>query len=301
PLEQQHRILFWGVLGALVLRGAMIAIGTVLLGQFEWTVYVFAILLILLAVKMLRSRHDNVQPVRNLAVRQVHRLYRVSDRYEGNRFFTVQGGRAAITPLMLALLVVETSDLMLAADSILASFAVTRDPFLVFASNVFAVLGMRSLYFALAPRIAKLRYLRMGLVFLLICMSVKMILSHHKLLRDDVSVAVIGVILLAGATASLLVRAKPAGQAASPLVDDVEALANTAYRQARRVVILVVGSTVILVGVVMLVTPGPAMLVIPIGLAILGIEFAWARRWLKRMGQAVKDVHGQFMKPRSGR
>jgi len=289
PLAEQHRVLFWGIMGALVLRGVMIGLGSVLISRFDWIVYVFGALLILSAVKMLVVRHDNIQPNKNLVVRLVRRFYPVSDEFHGRKFFILENGRRTMTPLMLTLILVETSDVMFAVDSIPAIFAVTRDPFLVFSSNVFAILGLRSLYFALAGLMEKFRYLKMSLVFLLAYVGVKMILSHHHPIPNDVSLAIIGGILCVGVLASLWASARDTAPLVSPLLNDMEELAFTAYRQARRVAILVLGSTILLVGIAMVALPGPAIIVIPLGLAILGIEFTWARRWLRKMRKVVSS------------
>ncbi len=179
PAMYQHRVLFWGILGALVLRGAMILAGAALIRRFDWIIYVFGALLILTAVKMLVARHDNLEPNKNPLVKLARRLYPVSPDFEGSRFFTRLEGRRAVTPLFLVLLVVESSDVLFAVDSIPAIFAVTTDPFIVFTSNVFAILGLRSLYFVLAGIMDKFRYLKMSLVFLLAYIGVKMLLSHH--------------------------------------------------------------------------------------------------------------------------
>ena len=279
PLAEQHRVLFWGILGAVVLRGFMIAIGSVLIERFDWVVYVFGGLLILSAVKMLVVRHDNIDPGRNILVRLTRRLYPVSDHFDGGRFFTTVGGRKAATPLFLALVLVETSDVMFAADSIPAIFAVTRDPFLVFTSNVFAILGLRSLYFALAGLMEKFRYLKMSLVFVLAYVGVKMMLSHHRPIPNLVSLAIIGGILAVGVLASIVATRDPA-RLVSPLAGNLEDFAVSTYREARRVVILVVGLTVAVLGLAMLVLPGPGIIAILLGLTILALEFAWARRWL---------------------
>lgn len=296
PLTEQHRVLFWGIMGALVLRGLMIGLGAVLISRFDWTVYVFGVLLILSAVKMLVARHDNIDPDKNLAIRLVRRLYPVSNEFDGSKFFTTQHGRRVMTPLMLTLVLVETSDVMFAVDSIPAIFAVTRDPFLVFTSNVFAILGLRSLYFALAGLIEKFRYLKMSLVFLLAYIGVKMLLSHHHPIPNGVSLAIIGGILSVGVLASVWASTKDTAKLVSPLANEMGELAITTYRQARRVVILIVGSSVLLAGIAMIALPGPAVVVIPLGLAILGIEFAWARRWLKKMRQTAVDVQKQITK-----
>lgn len=219
PLAEQHRVLFWGILGAVVLRGAMIAVGAALVERFAWTVYVFGVLLILSAVKMLIMRHDNIHPDRNLAVRLTRRLYPVSSSFDGSRFFTTLDGRSAVTPLFLALVLVETSDVMFAIDSIPAIFAVTRDPFLVFTSNVFAILGLRSLYFALAGLMEKFRYLKMSLVFVLAYVGVKMMLTHHYPIPNLVSLAIIGGILAVGVLASLF-ASRDTAPLISPLADE---------------------------------------------------------------------------------
>ncbi len=283
PLAEQHRVLFWGVLGAVVLRGVMIALGVALVERFDWIVYVFGALLIASAVKMLVMRHDNLEPDRNIAVRLTRRFYPVSDTFDGSRFFTtLADGRRAVTPLFLALVLVETSDVLFAIDSIPAIFAVTREPFLIFTSNVFAILGLRSLYFALAGLMDKFRYLKSSLVFVLAYVGVKMMLTHHHPIPNLISLAVIGGILSVGILASIVAGRQP-GSLVSPLVDDLERLALASYRQARRVVILILGSSVVLIGAVLLVLPGPGLLTIALGLALLALEFAWARRWLKRL------------------
>ncbi len=299
PLAEQQRVLLWGVLGAMVLRGTMIRFVAVLIAEYGWIVYILGILLVLLAVKLLRTWHDDAEPVRNLAVRLVRRFYPVGHRYEGSRFFSIQHGRMMITPLMLTLIVVETSDAVAAVDSILAIFAVTHDPFLVFTSNMFALLGLRSLYFALAGMMVNFRYMKMSLVFLLLYFSAVMVLSPHLAIPTGVSLAIIAVSVSVAVIVSLQAWRKGTVPPVSPLVDDMGELAIQAYRHARRVVIFVLGTSVVLAGVVMLVMPGPAFIVIPVGLAILGIEFAWARRWLKKMGKAVKSVQGQLTKSRN--
>lgn len=219
PLVEQHRVLFWGILGAVILRGAMIAVGAALVVRFEWTVYVFGVLLILSAVKMLIMRHDNIHPDRNLAVRLTRRLYPVSSSFDGSRFFTTMNGRSAVTPLFLALVLVETSDVMFAIDSIPAIFAVTRDPFLVFTSNVFAILGLRSLYFALAGLMENFRYLKMSLVFVLAYVGVKMMLTHHYPIPNLISLAIIGGILAVGVLASLF-SSQDTARLVSPIDDE---------------------------------------------------------------------------------
>jgi tellurite resistance protein TerC len=204
PAMYQHRVLFWGILGALVMRGAMIALGAALLERFSWATYAFGILLLGTAVKMLMSRHDNLEPDRSLLVRVVRRWIPVTPELHGGRFLTRVDGRLAATPLFLVLLLVEATDVVFAVDSVPAIFAVTRDPFLVFTSNVFAILGLRSLYFALAGAMTRFRFLKMSLVFVLAFVGVKMLLAHYYHFPTFVSLSVILGILAVGVAASLL-------------------------------------------------------------------------------------------------
>ncbi len=288
PLAYQHRVLFWGILGALVLRGVMIGVGAVLIERFEWIVYVFGGVLLLTAVKLLVVRHDNLEPDKNLVVRLVRRFFPVSDEFHGRHFVVKIDSRWVVTPLGVCLIVVESSDLLFALDSIPAIFAITRDPFLVFTSNVFALLGLRSLYFALAGLVDRFRYLKMSLVFLLAYIGVKMLLSHHHPIPNIVSLAMIGGILGVGVLASVFAGHRDTARLRSPLQEQLGELGRVSLRQARRVAILVSGSTVLVIGLAMLVLPGPALLVIPLGLSILAIEFLWARRWLGKLREATR-------------
>lgn len=299
PLAEQHRVLFWGILGAVILRGVMILGGVVIIERFDWVVYLLGALLIFSAANMLVVRHDNTALGDNAVIRLVRRIYPVTTELHGNRFFVDINGARTATPLFLALVLVETSDVMFAIDSIPAIFAITRDPFIVFTSNVFAILGLRSLYFVLAGLMDKFRYLKMSLVFLLAFVGVKMLLVHHYPIPNLVSLAIIGGILAVGVIASMK-SVQDSAALLSPLADEIEELVITTYRQARKVVILVLGSSVLLLGVAMIILPGPAVIVVPLGLSILAAEFVWARRWLQRMkteivkGQkAVRDFAGR--------
>ncbi len=229
PPAQQHRLLFWGIVGAIGLRGIMIAAGAVLIERFDWIVYVFGALLILSAAKMMVIRHDNFVPEKNLLVRLIRFLFPVTDRFHGGSFFVRLDGRPAATPLLLALVLVETTDVMFAVDSIPAVFAITRDPFLVYTSNVFAILGLRSLYFVLAGFMDRFRYLKSSLVFVLAYVGVKMILSHHWPIPNLVSLAIIGGILGVGVVASLFGAERDTAKLASPL-----ALSGTPQTSAGR-------------------------------------------------------------------
>lgn len=209
PPAYQHRVLFWGILGALAMRAGMIAAGAALLARFHWILYVFGGFLILTGIKMLFQRHEAAAPDRNPLIRALRRIVPVTDGYEGQRFFVRRAGKAWATPLFLVLLVVETTDLIFAVDSIPAIFAVTRDPFIVYTSNVFAVLGLRSLYFLLAGIIGWFRYLRVGLALVLCFVGVKMLLADIFKIPAALSLAVVAAILGVAVLASLLVPGRP--------------------------------------------------------------------------------------------
>jgi tellurite resistance protein TerC len=205
PLKHQHRTLFWGIVGALVMRGAMIAAGAALIKSFSWITYVFGVLLLYTAARMMVGSHDKIDPDRSVLVRLARRVYRVSDRFdEGHFFTTLADGARAMTPLFVALLAVEGADVLFAVDSIPAIFAITEDPFLVFTSNICAILGLRSLYFALAAAMDKFRYIQASLVLLLAFIGVKMLIHKHFPIPTWVSLSVIGGILFVGVTASIL-------------------------------------------------------------------------------------------------
>jgi tellurite resistance protein TerC len=191
------------------------------------------------------------------------------------------------TPLFLALIMVETSDLLFAVDSIPAVIAVTRDPFLAFSSNAFAILGMRSLYFAIAPLISRFRLLKLSLILILAFIGIKMLVAHHYPISTGVSLAFIVGILGVGITASVLGARRGDVYRASPGEDEFDRLVAINLRGARRIAIALIGSTILLLGVAMLILPGPGLLVIPIGLALLSTEFVWARRWLARIREAA--------------
>jgi len=208
PKEYQHRVLFWGILGALVFRGLMIGIGAALVQRFDWMVYVFGALLIYSAYKMLRSGEEDINPGKNPVLRLIGRFYPVLKQFKGDKFFVrlpVKDRKVwAVTPLFVALMVVETTDVMFAVDSIPAIFAITTDPFIVFTSNIFAILGLRSLYFVLASLLDKFRYLKYSLIFILFFVGAKILASHWVHLSAVVSLGVIALSLAAGIVFSLV-------------------------------------------------------------------------------------------------
>lgn len=217
PGEYQHRTLFWGILGALIMRGAMIAAGAALISRFFWMSYVFGMLLLITAVKMLIARHDTIEPQKNPLVIIARRFIPVSPDFRAERFFTRINGRWAATPLFLVLIVIESTDVMFAIDSIPAIFAVTKNPFIVFTSNIFAILGLRSLYFALAAVMDRFRYLKISLVFVLAYVGIKMILAHHFQIPVLVSLAMIGGILFVGIVASFYAGGRDPAKLISPV------------------------------------------------------------------------------------
>jgi tellurite resistance protein TerC len=220
PGKYQHRVLFWGILGALVMRGAMIALGAALIERFTWVTYIFGAILIITAVKMLIQRHDNIDPEHNWLIRLARRFMPTTTEMSEGKFLLKKEGITYVTPLFLVLLMVETTDLLFAIDSVPAVFAVTHDPFIVFTSNVFAILGLRSLYFALAGLMSKFQYLKMSLVFILAYVGVKMLLAHHYPIPIPVTLGVIGGILSVGILASVFGAGKDTSPLESPLPEE---------------------------------------------------------------------------------
>ena len=176
PQEYQHRVLFWGILGALVMRGVMILSGAELIERFHWIMYVFGAFLLFTGIKMLFVGDEEVEPEKNILIRLARRVYPVTTEFEGQRFFTLLNGRRALTPLALCLIMVETTDLIFAVDSIPAIFGITTEPFIVFTSNVFAILGLRSLYFVLVGLLQHFCYLKYGLALVLVFIGFKMLI-----------------------------------------------------------------------------------------------------------------------------
>ena len=210
PRHLQHRVLFWGVIGALVLRGVMIGAGVALINRFEMVQYFFALLLLYAALRMLFFKEGDFDPKKNLLFRIARRVYPMHHSLEGERFFiTRPDGSRAATPLFLALLIIESSDVVFALDSVPAVFGITRDPFLVFTSNIFAILGLRSLYFVLAAVMARFSLLKYGLVLVLLFVAVKMLIEKYYHISTGVSLLVVVGLLAGGILASIVVKKKP--------------------------------------------------------------------------------------------
>ncbi|MBP6785522.1 MAG: TerC family protein [Verrucomicrobiales bacterium] len=205
PAIYQHKVLFWGILGALIMRAAMIAAGSKLITEFGWVIYIFGAFLILTGIKMIVKNETEIHPEKNPLVRLFKRFMPVTTDFRGDRFFVRENGVLFATPLFVVLLIVEFTDLIFAVDSIPAIFAVTTDTFIVYTSNVFAILGLRSLYFALAGVMDKFHYLKIGLGVILTFVGVKMLLAHTVWKIDThISLGVIVVTLAASVIASLL-------------------------------------------------------------------------------------------------
>ena len=207
PEPQQYRVLFWGIIGAIVMRAAFIFAGVGLIRRFHWVIYLFGLFLVYTGVRLLFQRGAKVDPERNPVLRAFRRIIPVTDDAHG-RFF-VRRERLYATPLLLVLLVVETTDLIFAIDSIPAVLAITLNTFIVYTSNIFAILGLRSLFFALSSLMDVFKYLHYGISCVLVFVGFKMLVSHYYVIRTDVSLAVIGGILLLTILASVLRRKPP--------------------------------------------------------------------------------------------
>ena len=203
PAAYQHRVLFWGILGALIMRGTLIVIGAALLEQFHWIIYVFGAFLIFTGIRMAWNHEENVEPDKNPVLKLFRKFMPVTESFEKDQFFIRRAGKLMATPLFLILLVVESTDLIFAVDSIPAIFAVTRDPFIVYTSNVFAILGLRALYFLLANVMDKFQYLKFGLSAVLVFIGVKMVIVDFYKIPIGVSLGVVASILTISVLASL--------------------------------------------------------------------------------------------------
>lgn len=207
PVAYQHRILFWGVLGALLMRGLLILAGVALLETFHWVFYIFGAFLIFTGLRMVISKEKEVQPEKNPALRLVRRLIPVTEIYEKDHFFVRHAGKLMGTPMLLTLVVIEITDLIFALDSIPAIFAVTNDPFIVYTSNVFAILGLRSLYFVFAGAVEKFYYLKIALAIILTSVGLKMLIADWYEVPSWLSLLII-VLVLSTALLASYIRAR---------------------------------------------------------------------------------------------
>jgi tellurite resistance protein TerC len=203
PLKYQHRVLFWGILGAIIFRALMIFFGVILINKFSFTTYVFGAFLIFTAYRMLVSKDEEFHPKKSFVYRQVRKLIPITSHMNGEHFFVKLKHITAATPLFIALIIIEFTDVLFALDSIPAILAITSDPFLVFTSNIFAILGLRSMYFFLSNMLAKFHYLKYSLIVILTFVGIKLLLAHHFKFPEWFSLAVIALSLGAGIIVSL--------------------------------------------------------------------------------------------------
>ena len=207
--KYQHRVLFWGVIGAVVMRGIIIFLGAALVARFEWILYIFGVILLISGAKLAFGKEEAPHPEKNPVVRLTRKFLPVSADYHGRHFMTKIDGKTFFTPLFVVLLVVETSDLIFASDSLPAIFAVTQDPTLIFTSNIFAILGLRSLYFVLADMMGRFRYLNVGISVVLIFIGLKLLIKHWYVIPIGISLLFIAVALGASVATSMLRPEKP--------------------------------------------------------------------------------------------
>jgi len=214
PAIYQHKVLFWGIIGALILRAIFIFAGITLINHFSWIIYIFGFFLIYTGIKLVTQKDKEIHPEKNPVLKLFKKFFRVTHSYDNGNFFTIENGRKAATPLFVVLLMVETTDVIFAVDSIPAILAITQDPFIVYSSNVFAILGLRSLYFALAGLVKMFHYLHYGLAAILVLVGAKMVINHYfeaKVISTELSLGLIVSILAASVITSLLIS-KPESQ-----------------------------------------------------------------------------------------
>ncbi len=207
----QHRVLFWGIIGAVLMRAVFIIVGVEVIERFHWVLYIFGAFLVYTGVKMaLPSKEAEVDPEHNFAVKLFRRFYPVAPHNDRGHFFTVHNGRRMATPLFIVLIVIETTDLVFALDSLPAVLSITKDSFVALTSNIFAILGLRSLYFALSGIMGLFRFLKVGLSVILVFIGVKMLIEHWLKITTGTSLAVIGSVLVVSILMSVVIKAPPA-------------------------------------------------------------------------------------------
>jgi len=208
PAPYQHTVLIWGVVGALIMRAVFILAGIQLLNHFEWIIYIFGVILIYSGIKLFTQHDQKIEPEKNIILRGFRKLFPVTETFEDEKFFVRRDGIRYATPLAIVLIIIETTDLVFAADSIPAVLAVTREPFIVYTSNVFAIMGLRSLYFALAGMIETFHLLHYGLSLILVFIGVKMLISHYFKIPIGIALGVVAGVLLLSVVGSLVFPAK---------------------------------------------------------------------------------------------
>ena len=216
PAEEEKTVLFWGILGALLMRGAFIFAGVALVRRFHWVLYLFGLFLIYSGIQLMRGGDEENDPSRNIVLKYSRRFLPLTESYEGGSFFTRRAGKLLFTPLFVVLLVVETTDILFAVDSIPAVLSVTRDSFIVYTSNVFAILGLRSLYFALSGMMKLFHYLNYGLALVLIFIGTKMLLPERYLIPTWIALVVIAAVLGLSVLASVVFPQKTGPSSEGP-------------------------------------------------------------------------------------
>jgi tellurite resistance protein TerC len=297
PARYQHLVLFCGLLLACVVRAALILGVGELLASFTWTRFILAALLIFAALRMLLIRQENADPNRNIFVKLVRRVFPMTDRIAGPEFLTREGGKLALTPLLAALLLIETADVFMAADSIPAVYASVQTPYIVFLSSCLSLMCLRALYPALRELVGWIRYVKVALALLLGYFAVLLSLPAEHKPPIQVTIAAIASALAAG-TGIAIVRTRlasgPGLPLISPLGEDADRLARLTLKQARKLIVLVIGLTIVGIGILMLIGPGPGLLVIPIGLALLATEFVWAKKLLRTYSEKAQKAGNKF-------
>ena len=304
PIKYQRRVLLWGVLAALIIRGGMIGSTGWLINSFGWVRFVLAGLLVLAALRMILIRQEQLDPSKNPIVWLLKRVFPISDRFRGSNLFAKVDGKLSLTPLLVTLIMIETADAVFAIDSVPAVYAVTRDPFIVFAATAFSLLVLRSLFFVLSSYTAWLRYVKVGLALNLAFLAVVMALPTTLRMPTEISLAVVSGVLGAFVVIALILARRGRERSTSPLGEDADRIARLTLKQSRRLIVFVVGTTIVAIGIFMTVGPGPGALVIPIGLAVLASEFFWARKLLstyathaQRVGKRAGDFLARFSHP----
>jgi tellurite resistance protein TerC len=204
PKELHHKVLFWGVLGAIIMRAIFIVIGAALVQQFHWLLYVLGAFLIVTGIKLLKQKETEVHPERNPVIKFFQKLFPVTNEYEGSKFFVLKNGKRSMTPLFLVLIMIESTDLAFATDSIPAIFAITQDTFIIFTSNICAILGLRALYFVLAGFMQKFRFLKIGLSLVLVFIGAKMLIEPWLEISIMISLLIIFFVLLISVLSSFI-------------------------------------------------------------------------------------------------
>lgn len=282
PVHIQYRILFYGLLLTVVIRISILTLGVSLWEQFSWMNYLLGALLIFAAFRQLAGLSGKHQRSHDGLANYLMKHLPTDDNISEGKFFIRVSGKLKITPLFICLLVVEYSDFILASDSIPASLSVSSNLFILISATLLSLLGMRALYFVFATALQQLRYVKVTLIIILVLMAIKMLVKDIYPVASSLTLLVTSSIVIVGVIYSLLHRQRGA-LPSSPILENFGQLYHITYTGFRRIIITLIGVSVLVVGIIFIVTPGPAIIVIPAGLAILASEFVWARVLLKKV------------------